>query len=140
VINQQFELRRWRLVPLSANGMQTVMAERPESCSDEQDSVSVAHLMTAKQTAKGPETANENVRFMILGAGIAGKSAVKPALDRRSFTPTLSIPMANHSVPNLYRMRINYRQKICCFSFETKPPTALTERLSYPKTTLRHFD
>ena len=65
--------------------MQTVMAERPESCSDEQDSVSVAHLMTAKQTAKGPETANENVRFMILGAGIAGKSAVKPALDRRSF-------------------------------------------------------
>ena len=48
--------------------------------------------------------------------------------------------MANHSVPNLYRLRIDYVQKICGFSFETKPLTALTERLSYPKTTLRHFD
>src|SRR5450631_3425996 len=52
---------------------------------------------------------------MILGAGIAGKSAVRPASDRRSFRPTLSIPMANHSVPNLYRLRINYGQKICGF-------------------------
>jgi hypothetical protein len=64
---------------------------------------------------------------MILGAGIAGKFAVRPASDLRSFTPTLSIPMANHSVPNLYRLRINYGQKIFGFSFETKPPAALTE-------------
>ena len=52
---------------------------------------------------------------MILDAGIAGKSAVRPASDRRSFTPTLSIPMANHSVPNLYRLRIDYGQKYVVF-------------------------
>jgi hypothetical protein len=62
------------------------------------------------------------------------------ALDRRSFRPTLSVPIESHSVPNLYRLRINYGQKIRGLSFEPKPPSAVGECLSYPKATIRHFD
>ena len=61
-------------------------------------------------------------------------------LDRRSWRPTLCVTSHARCIPNLYRQRVNHLQDVCDSFSEPKPTSAVTERLSYPKTSVRHFD
>jgi hypothetical protein len=62
------------------------------------------------------------------------------ASDRRSLRPTFCVTSHARCIPNLYHQRVNHLQEVGDFSSEPKPISALIERLSYPKTSVRHFD
>ena len=81
-----------------------------------------------------------SLTFRDIDGGRSTESVEISVSDRRFLRPTLCVTSHARGIPNLYRQRVNHLQDVRGFFSEPKPTSALTERLRYPKTSVRNFD